>query len=205
MKDRLKKHKRDNPGNATPLTEREIILWKRLLRDARSISLRAHFMQDWGGWNYQVHLDRVDDAICDFGFGDKSIFGYRRRVAAIFHDMIEDCGWSYNDIADFVKSTIGTAWGDPKVVANICFALTDEKGRNRIERKPDKLYDEMASERDYIVGKNADRIVNRERAGKGEMYDQEYPEYREKLYVKGHCDNMWAYLDEIHSFNPTGT
>ncbi|GEM_PF-6005174 len=202
MKDRLQNHKRDNPGHATPLTPRNIIPWERLLRDARSISLRAHFMQDWSGWNYQVHLDRVDDAICDFGFGDKTIPGYRRRVAAIFHDMIEDCGWTYNDIVEFVNSTIGSSWGDPKVIADICYALTDEKGRNRKERKPDKLYDEMAIERDYIVGKNADRIVNRERAGKASLYNKEYPEYRAKLYTKGHCDNMWTYMDELHSFTP---
>ena len=202
MRDRLNNHKRDNSGNATPLTERQIILWERVLRDARSISLRAHLMQDWGGWNYQVHLDRVDDVICDFGFGDKTMFGYRRRVAATFHDMIEDCGWTYNDIVDFVKSSTGTGWGDSAVVANICFALTDEKGRNRKERKPDKLYDEMSLERDYIVVKNADRIVNRERAGMGDTYDREYPGYREKLYKAGDCDNMWAYLDEIHNFQP---
>ncbi|MDG1949716.1 MAG: hypothetical protein P8J32_02735 [bacterium] len=200
MKDRLKNHKRDNSGHTTPLTERKIILWERALRDARNISLRAHLMQDWGGWNYQVHLDRVDDVICDFGFGDKTMFGYRRRIAAIFHDMIEDCGWTYNDIKDFVNSAVGTTWGAGETVANICYALTDEKGRNRAERKPEKLYDEMAEERDYIVGKNADRIVNRERAGMGVTYDKEYPDYRKKLYKPGDCDNMWAYLDELHSF-----
>jgi hypothetical protein len=201
MIDRLKNHKRDNPGPVSvELAERQITLWERILRDARSISLRAHLMQDWGGWNYQVHLDRVDDAICDFGFGDRTISGYRRRVAAIFHDMIEDCGWTYNDIVEFVSSSAGAIEFDGEVVASICFALTDEKGKNRKERKPGKLYDEMKSERDYIVGKNADRIVNRERAGKGAMYDKEYPAYREELHKKGHCDNMWAYLDEIHSF-----
>jgi len=201
MKDRMKSQERVKLETTGTLSEREKTLWRRLLRDARSIAQREHLMKTWGGWSYQVHIDRTDDVLVDFGYGDDTLFGFQRRVAMQFHDMIEDCGWTYNDVKEFVKTAIGTICDSHIAIADIAYALTDEKGRNRGQRKPDKLYKAMAKDRDFVVCKLADRVVNRERAGSmGQKYDKEYPGFRTKLYKKGMCDNMWNYLDELHSF-----
>lgn len=203
MKDRMNSTKKAELLTFTLLSEREKTLWSRLLRDARSIAQREHLMKTWGGWSYQVHLDRTDDVLVDFGYGEPTVEGYQRRVAMQFHDIIEDCGWSYNDVKSFVKDSIGTKWNSYIEIANIAFALTDEKGKNRKTRKPDELYEEMVQKPDYVICKLADRIVNLERDGSmGKQYAEEYADFRKKLYRVGWCDNMWEHLDSISGFNP---
>lgn len=182
----------------TKLNPKETILFKRALRDAKSIAFREHLMKTWGGWSYQVHLDRVDDALVDFGYGDNTVEGWSRRIASVFHDIIEDCGWTYNDVKEFVLY----ATKNKKAayhVADICYAVTDEKGKNRKQRKPEKLYDEMSAHADYIIIKLVDRIVNVGRSGSMKTaYKQEYANFKNKLFEKGMCDNLWAELDRLH-------
>lgn len=180
------------------LSSKELLLFKRALRDAKSISFREHLMKTWGGWSYQVHLDRVDDVLVDFGYGENTLEGYCRRIAAVFHDIIEDCGWTYNNVKEFILYATKNKEAAYHI-ADICFAVTDEKGKNRKQRKPDKLYNEMMTHSDYVIIKLADRIVNVGRSGRMKSaYKQEYTDFKNKLFEVGMCDDLWDALDMLH-------
>jgi (p)ppGpp synthase/HD superfamily hydrolase len=201
MKDRASVLKKALIEDEQVLGERELQNWQRLFRDAVNISYREHLMKTWKGMCYQVHLDRTIDVLVDSGYGADTLEGWHRKVGLVFHDMLEDCGWTKNDIKAACESANGISKADALHISNIAYALMDEKGANRKERKPDKLYLEMIAHKDYVICKLCDRIVNRELEGSmGKVYEDEYPNFKNKLYKKNVCDNLWDYLDLLHSF-----
>lgn len=66
------------------------------------------------------------------------------------HDLIEDTRCSYND----VKNQLG------QNTADVIFALTNEKGKNRAERGSDKYYNGIRNVRGAVFVKLCDRIAN---------------------------------------------
>ena len=66
------------------------------------------------------------------------------------HDLIEDTRVSYND----VKEHLG------QQVADIIYALTNEKGKNRKERANDKYYEGIRNTPGAVFVKLCDRIAN---------------------------------------------
>ena len=72
------------------------------------------------------------------------------ELAAWGHDLIEDTRTSYSD----VSHKLG------KSSANIIYALTNEKGRNREERANDRYYDGIRSTPYATFVKLCDRIAN---------------------------------------------
>ena len=70
--------------------------------------------------------------------------------AAWGHDLIEDCRVSYND----VKSVLG------QEAADIVYAVTNEKGKNRNERANDKYYEGIRNTPGAVFVKLCDRIAN---------------------------------------------
>lgn len=98
-------------------------------------------------------------------------------AAAWMHDTIEDCRLTYND----VKSYCG------KLVADITFALSNEKGKTRKDRANKKYYDDMITVDYAPFLKICDRLANIKYSKKKgssmfEKYKAEYPEFREHLY-----------------------
>jgi (p)ppGpp synthase/HD superfamily hydrolase len=71
-------------------------------------------------------------------------------VATWGHDVIEDCRVSYND----VKNHLG------QEVADIVYAVTNEKGKNRKERANDKYYEGIRNTPGAVFVKLCDRIAN---------------------------------------------
>jgi len=71
-------------------------------------------------------------------------------VATWGHDLIEDCRVSYND----VKNHLG------QEVADIIYALTNEKGKNRKERANEKYYEGIRNTPGAVFVKLCDRIAN---------------------------------------------
>lgn len=135
---------------------------------------------------YSTHLDQVA-AVCR-RFGDSSP---EMMSAAQLHDALEDTDCSYND----VNSRFG------RVVAEMVYAVTSDKGRNRKERNA-KTYPEIRnagkyfdSELNVVVNLNlgqratflklADRIANVEYGaatnGKNDMYAKEFAAFEEAL------------------------
>lgn len=70
--------------------------------------------------------------------------------AAWGHDLIEDCRVSYND----VKHVLG------QEAADIVYAVTNEKGKNRNERANDKYYEGIRNTPGAVFVKLCDRIAN---------------------------------------------
>ena len=66
------------------------------------------------------------------------------------HDLIEDCRVSYND----VKTHLG------QEAADIVYAVTNEKGKNRSERANDKYYEGIRNTPGAVFVKLCDRIAN---------------------------------------------
>jgi hypothetical protein len=96
--------------------------------------------------------------------------------AAWGHDLIEDCRVSYND----VKEILG------QEAADIVYAVTNEKGKNRKERANDKYYEGIRETKGAVFVKLCDRIANVQYSKMTgsrmfEMYRKENDNFIEKL------------------------
>lgn len=105
---------------------------------------------------YEFHLRMVAKAANDFinlipdkNDGESS-FRDQIILAAYGHDLIEDTRVSYND----VKEVLGL------VPADIIYAVTNEKGKNRKERANDKYYEGIRNTPGAVFVKLCDRIAN---------------------------------------------
>jgi (p)ppGpp synthase/HD superfamily hydrolase len=117
-------------------------------------------------------------------------------IAAWSHDVIEDCRVSYND----VKNHLG------QDAADIIYAVTNEKGKNRKERANDKYYEGIRNTPGAVFVKLCDRIANVQYSKMTgsrmfEMYKKENDDFIVQLgwddtnthpYFK-----MFSYLQEI--------
>lgn len=111
-------------------------------------------------------------------------------ISAYGHDLIEDTRVSYND----VKKALGS---DP---ADIIYALTNEKGKNRAERGNEKYYKGIRETRGAVFVKLCDRIANVQyskmtKSGQFEMYRKETPEFLKKMGA-----NENAYLKPMFDY-----
>lgn len=96
------------------------------------------------------------------------------------HDLIEDCRVSYND----VKEVLG------QEVADIVYAVSNEKGKNRKERANDKYYEGIRNTPGAVFVKLCDRIANVQyskmtKSRMFEMYKKENPEFTKALGLRG--------------------
>jgi (p)ppGpp synthase/HD superfamily hydrolase len=113
-------------------------------------------------------------------------------AACWLHDTIEDCRVTYNDL----KAEFGVE------VAEIVYALTNEKGRTRKDRANDKYYEGIGKVRYAPFVKICDRIANVKYSfeNKGSMLDKYQQEASEFYIAIGHHNYyapMWAYLDSF--------
>lgn len=115
-------------------------------------------------------------------------------IAACYcHDVIEDTRQTFNDVR------IATCLE----VAEIVYALTNEKGRTRRERANEKYYEGIRNTRFATFCKLCDRIANIEYSiSKGSdalsMYSKENPHFIRSIYTEEY-DEMFDYLKEIVS------
>ena len=104
------------------------------------------------------------------------------------HDLIEDTRVSYND----VKEHLG------QDAADIIYALTNEKGKNRKERANHKYYDGIRNTKGAVFVKLCDRIANVQYSKMTgsrmfEMYEKENDMFVVQLGWDG--DNSHPYSD----------
>lgn len=102
------------------------------------------------------------------------------RYAALGHDLIEDTRVSYND----VKKVLGEG------AADIIYAVTNEKGKNRKERANDKYYEGIRNTDGAVFVKLCDRIANVQYSKMTgsrmfEMYKKENAEFVSRLRTEG--------------------
>lgn len=158
------------------------------VKRAREFAEKKHAGQEYGKLpvNMIVHLDAVYHVLLEFGETDIDLL-----TAAYLHDVLEDTVTYKQELAALFNEE----------VANLVEAVTDEKGKNRAERKA-KTYGKIAQHWKCIRLKLADRIANTryskaERAPTLIMYLREYPTFREKLFTSDHNQDMWASLDAL--------
>lgn len=160
-----------------------------LFKKSFDLASELHKNQKYDGQPYTVHLLDVCRVLKRHGFTEKD----PEMIAAILHDALEDCAISYNDI----KKLFG------EEVADIVYDVTDELGKNRKERH-EKTFPKTRENPKAVTVKLADRIANLKKSfdtggGMLKKYLQEYPEFRDALYVddvKYNRDKtLWKELD----------
>lgn len=95
------------------------------------------------------------------------------------HDIIEDARETYNDVKQATNENI----------ADLAYALTNEKGKNRKERANDKYYEGIRNTPYAAFIKFCDRIANykfsvSKGSGMKKMYEKENMNFLMKLYSK---------------------
>ena len=117
---------------------------------AFAIEAHAKVNQQYDGKPYSVHLCMVYSQAIQF---ISHIPKHRRDDvlnAVWLHDTIEDCGLTYNDILKISN----------KEVAEMVYAVTNEKGKNRQERANDKYYKGIRETEFATFIKLCDRLAN---------------------------------------------
>jgi (p)ppGpp synthase/HD superfamily hydrolase len=110
------------------------------------LTLRLHHSvrQKYGNKPYYFHLKQVYDIVKRYTDDDTIL------IASLFHDSIEDARLTFNDVKKLTYEQ----------VANIVYAVTNEKGRNREERANKKYYEEINNCIGADLLKIADRYAN---------------------------------------------
>jgi len=136
----------------------------------------------YDGYNYKLHLDSVAKICFDYYNNTeldivKQLDVFTICDIAYAHDLIEDCGITYNDLVKLSSVKI----------ADAVYCLTNEKGKNRAERANDKYYQGIRSNIYATIVKLADRKSNMifskffSVEDKFEMYKKEIPNFINKV------------------------
>lgn len=107
------------------------------------------------------------------------------------HDLIEDTRMTYND----VKTEIG------EEVADIIYACTEVRGKNRAERHSAEFYNTLKANKIAVFVKLCDIIANvkfsiLENSSMLDKYRSEYPHLKEEIYTP-EFDEMFLYLEKL--------
>jgi (p)ppGpp synthase/HD superfamily hydrolase len=153
--------------------------------------------------NYEFHLRMVARAAKDFihlipdsNNGETSL-REDILISAYGHDLIEDTLENYNS----VKETLGFQ------AAEIIYACTNEKGKNRKERANDKYYEGIRNTPGAVFVKLCDRIANVQyskmtKSRMFEMYQKENDNFVTQLgWYENYNDHsllpMFKYLENL--------
>jgi (p)ppGpp synthase/HD superfamily hydrolase len=157
-----------------------------------AIDCHNHVNQTYAGFPYSYHLEMVH--LVALQYIDLIPKQEQNQVLASCwtHDLIEDARATYNDI----KKECGY------LVAEITFALTNEKGRNRKERQSDKYYEGIRRTPYAIFVKLCDRIANtrhsvKSKSSMAEKYKKEYKKFKKELYDSRY-ETMFFELEKLY-------
>jgi (p)ppGpp synthase/HD superfamily hydrolase len=149
------------------------------------------------GQDFKHHLDDTKDYYTGNPNNKDGYITIRQAclVATWGHDLIEDCRVSYND----VKTHLG------QEAADIVYAVTNEKGKNRSERANSKYYQGIRETPGAVFVKLCDRIANVQyskmtKSRMFEMYSKENPNFEQMLgrYTDyKHLEPMFEYLSSL--------
>jgi (p)ppGpp synthase/HD superfamily hydrolase len=176
------------------------MVMKSIIEIAREYATSAHEETNhkYDGKPYSYHLEQV--FLIARGYANLIPSDYWDTIAAACwcHDIIEDARQTYND----VKNAVG------KDVAEMVFALTNEKGRYRGDRANDKYYQGILDCPFASFVKICDRIANvRQCVETGskmiEMYQKEQNNFWDKLYCRAY-EPMFRELESL-LFTPKST
>lgn len=151
----------------------------------------AHVNQKYDEFSYEYHLNMVYEVALKFIHLVEAHEQENVLSACWLHDIIEDARESYNDVKKVTNKTI----------AELVFALTNEKGRTREERANDKYYKGIKVTKNASFIKICDRIANvqySKNSGSSmfEKYKTENENFMLKIYIP-ECKEIADYLNEI--------
>jgi hypothetical protein len=118
--------------------------------------------------------------------------------ALLSHDALEDARLTYNDLIDILKRY---KYSYSETITDIVYCITDEKGRNRTERKNDKYYKELSENKFAVFVKLADLSANTlysKLTGSSmyQKYKKEFPKFKEKVYIEEYKE-FFDYLESL--------
>lgn len=171
-----------------------------LVKKAKEYAIKCHTETNhlYAGKPYDFHLRMVVDYACKYArlVESNNAAELKSKLETIIasawvHDTIEDCRQTYND----VKSELGLH------VAEIAYALTNEKGRNRKERANGFYYAGIRDTPSATYVKLCDRLANVAYAkSQGnrmiETYRKEHEYFMKQLSCMGYKP-MWDELAEM--------
>ena len=135
----------------------------------RAAEIHASVNQKYDELPYSFHTNFVSMVFMQHGsvcFASRNAMvsdGLSAVFGAIFHDTIEDARLTYNDVKQIASEFMGNAQAE--LAADIVYALTNEKGKNRAERENDKYF-ELIRQTPYAPCiKVCDRYANAMYAG----------------------------------------
>lgn len=160
---------------------------------AMGFAVAAHRNQRYGDQQYDFHLRQVVGFVEAYRGCSQEPDRPTLVCGAWLHDVLED-----TDVrTDLLRDLFG------RKVADLVWAVTDEPGANRAERKMLTYPKIRAAGADAVLLKLADRMANvgANRAEQNkkhlEMYRAEHPTFRGKLYRAGEHEVMWRALDNM--------
>lgn len=161
---------------------------------------------------YGFHLDMVVNSVYKYGH---EVCADEQDVLPLFfgayyHDSIEDARQTYNDVTHTARKYMSE--NQAYMAAEIAYALTNDKGRNRAERAGEKYYQGIRETPYAPFVKLADRLANitysftngnDANAHMKAVYQKELPHFLEAITVKnddkryGLPEDMIAALKKI--------
>ena len=122
------------------------------IRRAMEYAAQCHIGTNhtYDGHPYTIHLKMVYDFGCKYSYLLKKEEIDTALAACWMHDTIEDTRQTYND----VKNHFGTD------IAEVVYAVTNEKGRTRAERANEKYYKGIRENEIATFVKLCDRLAN---------------------------------------------
>jgi (p)ppGpp synthase/HD superfamily hydrolase len=163
---------------------------------AMNYALECHrkVNQTYDGHPYEYHLKMVNDVFHEY----KSLIPVKDRdrveAALWLHDVIEDTGVTYNDV---VKAT-------DHFVADIVYALTNNKGKNRKQRANSNYYRGIRVVEYADFAKMCDRLANvrnsyETRSSMLKVYRREHDNFMYQLFNNKYYGLIYdinKYLDD---------
>lgn len=113
------------------LSKKDSASYKIYKANLYALKMHHKIRQTYNGKPYFYHVKEVALNVCTYSYLLKTHQIFPAYVGALLHDSIEDCNLTYNDIK--------TDWG--LVIADIVFACTELKGKNRKERHGPEYFD----------------------------------------------------------------
>jgi len=145
----------------------------------------------YGKRPYHFHLNMVYEVAQKFNYLVPKDALENVYCGCWVHDLIEDARETYNDVLKHTNRT----------VAELAYALTNEKGRTRADRANDTYYEGIQNTPHATFIKFCDRIANvthaKEQNSKMlKMYRAENPYFIKKLY-RPELEDMIAFLETL--------
>lgn len=168
-----------------------------MLEKVLKFAIKHHGDQLYGTLPYSFHLMQVFE-IC-------KQYGIIAQIIAILHDVKEDTAVTDKEILELISSLEEIPAGKEQFILDAIYYISDEKGKNRKERKQ-KTNEKLSKiQEDFfvvLIVKVADRLCNTKHSIESkstlfEMYQREYPEFKKAVFREGLCDLLWLELDQL--------